>query len=242
MAKFDWVPYLEGKYLHYYQWFAVIATAALLLISFLSFFLYLVLCKISPSPPSSPRRISLNKSLIQKLKNITFNGSFICLTIIPLVWQALDGINILEGILGMLAISAIQIYLDNGRRLWKAETPIRYQASTLKTYLKLCLQLTPESIKLLKIAVVCAVIFNFLMYKTCISFFNVEIGWYSHSLGIGINTYVSRHLQLRESCPVGPPCHLYATVPEDPSYAFFLNIHTHKEVGQVTVFYQELDC
>ena len=33
---------------------------------------------------------------------------------------------------------------------------------------------------------------------------------------------------------------MYATVPEDPSYAFFLNLHTHTEVDKVVVFYQEL--
>ena len=34
---------------------------------------------------------------------------------------------------------------------------------------------------------------------------------------------------------------MYATIPEDPSYAFFLNLHTHPNAGPVTVFYQELD-
>ena len=33
---------------------------------------------------------------------------------------------------------------------------------------------------------------------------------------------------------------MYATIPEDPSYAFFLNLHTHTDVGKVDVFYQEL--
>ena len=44
-----------------------------------------------------------------------------------------------------------------------------------------------------------------------------------------------------DSCPPGAPCQLYATVPEDPSYAFFLNLHTHPNAGEVTVFYQEMD-
>jgi len=52
MAKFDWVPYLEGKYLHYYQWFAVIASTVLLVLSFLSFFLYLFLCKLQHHSPA----------------------------------------------------------------------------------------------------------------------------------------------------------------------------------------------
>jgi hypothetical protein len=34
---------------------------------------------------------------------------------------------------------------------------------------------------------------------------------------------------------------MYATVPEDPTTAFFLNLHTHVDVPEVTVFYQELN-
>lgn len=34
---------------------------------------------------------------------------------------------------------------------------------------------------------------------------------------------------------------MYATIPEDPGYAFFLNLHTHKDVDKVIVFYQELN-
>lgn len=46
MAKFDWIPYLEGKYLSYYQWFAVIASTVLIAFAFLSFIMYLVLSKV----------------------------------------------------------------------------------------------------------------------------------------------------------------------------------------------------
>lgn len=46
MARFDWIPYLEGKYLNYYQWFAVLGSSAMLVLAFLSFVIYLVLSKI----------------------------------------------------------------------------------------------------------------------------------------------------------------------------------------------------
>jgi hypothetical protein len=46
MAKFDWIPYLEGKYLSYYQWFAVIGSTVMLALAFISFFVYLGLSKI----------------------------------------------------------------------------------------------------------------------------------------------------------------------------------------------------
>ena len=94
------------------------------------------------------------------------------MTAIPLIFQALDAISLLEGILGMMLISVVHIYLDNGRRLWHPEIPFTYQTSTLKSYLQLCLKLTPEAKKRLKIAAVCAVLFPCLFYKTCVSFFN----------------------------------------------------------------------
>lgn len=57
-----------------------------------------------------------------------------------------------------------------------------------------------------------------------------------------MNTYALRFLELKTSCPPGPPCHVYATVPEDPHQAFFLNIHTHTDVEEVIVFYQEFNA
>ena len=78
------------------------------------------------------------------------------------------------------------------------------------------------------------------MYKTCITFYNAEVGYYNDWVGFGMNTYLSRMASLKQSCPPGPPCQLYATVPEDPSYAFFLNLHTHQDVDKVIVYYQEL--
>lgn len=92
MAKFDWVPYLEGKYLNYYQWFATIGSFVMLVLSLISAALYLILSKIAATNPHSHNQSS--KKLIDKLKNITFNGAFIFLTIIPLICSALDVINL----------------------------------------------------------------------------------------------------------------------------------------------------
>lgn len=141
MAKFDWVPYLEGKYLNYYQWFAAIGSFAMLVLSLLSAILYLILCKIAAVNPHA--RTHASKKLIDRLKNITFNGAFIFLTIIPLICSALDVINLVEGMLGMMLVSTIQIFLDNGRKQWIDDSPFNYRMPTLKAYLTLCLRLTP---------------------------------------------------------------------------------------------------
>ncbi len=33
---------------------------------------------------------------------------------------------------------------------------------------------------------------------------------------------------------------MYATVPQNPEEAYFLNLHTHVDVSNVTVYYQEV--
>jgi hypothetical protein len=89
MAKFDWVPYLEGKYLNYYQWFATIGSFALLVLSIVSFVLYLILCKIEKER-SGGWFLKDKKKIIDKLKDITFNATFVFIAIIPLICSALD--------------------------------------------------------------------------------------------------------------------------------------------------------
>ena len=115
MAKFDWVPYLEGKYLNYYQWFAAVGSFVMLVFALLLALIYLLLCKIHSLQPESS---SGKKKLIDRLKNVTFNGAFICLTLIPLICSALDVIYLITGMVGMMLVSTVQIFLDNGRQKW----------------------------------------------------------------------------------------------------------------------------
>jgi len=124
MARFDWVPYLEGKYLSYYQWFGFIGSFASLVLSILSFFTYLILCKIElhQNKYKFLSWASSKSQTIDKLKTVTFNAGFIFLSLIPLICQALDIIYLIEGILGQFAILLIGVYLDNGRKKWNNES------------------------------------------------------------------------------------------------------------------------
>jgi hypothetical protein len=176
--------------------------------------------------------------LIDWLKNFTFNGIFVSLSIIPVICSGLDVIYLVEGMLGMMAVDVVQIYLNNGRKKWDEETELTVHVPTIKKYISLCLKLSPDSVKDLKKSAVYSVLFPLLLYRTCLCFYNEEVGFYSYTVGFGINTYFSRIFQLKESCPVGGPCQMYATIPEDPSYAFFLNLHTHPDVSKVIVYYQ----
>jgi hypothetical protein len=143
--------------------------------------------------------------------------------------------------LGMMAVQTLQIFLNNGRSQWKEDAPFRMHLPTFKAFLTLSLKLTPPSKKALIKAAIISVVAPCFMYRTCLCFYNDEVGYYNDLLGFGVNTYLTRIFQLKDSCPSGAPCHMYATIPEDPATAFFLNLHTNPDVSKVIVYYQELN-
>lgn len=42
---------------------------------------------------------------------------------------------------------------------------------------------------------------------------------------------------MNDACPPGPPCHFYATVPENTANDVFINVHTNSAVRNVFVHY-----
>jgi hypothetical protein len=83
----------------------------------------------------------------------------------------------------------------------------------MQKFVNLSLKLSPRAKKMIKYAIVASIIAPLFMYKTCLCFYNAEIGYYNDRLGVGINTYFTRLFQLKVSCPEGAPCQMYATVP-----------------------------
>jgi hypothetical protein len=118
MAKFDWFPYLEGKYLTYYQWFAFLGSTALFLLAFLSIVVYLALCKIKFHEQEYSRSSTIFKSIIEGLKHIFFNATFVILSLIPLICAGLDATYFAVGFVGMCVILILLAILNNGRRRW----------------------------------------------------------------------------------------------------------------------------
>ena len=78
------------------------------------------------------------------------------------------------------------------------------------------------------------------LMDTCITFFHEDIGFSIVHGDLAISTGFSRRFglhRLHEICPVGPPCHIYATIPEDATHAAFINIHTNKAVKSILVYF-----
>jgi hypothetical protein len=141
----------------------------------------------------------------------------------------------------MGVILAALMILNNGRRRWSLEKDNVFSRSAWEAFVELMLRIDPKTVKQIKVALLIALLSNMFMYRSCLCFYNDDVGYYNPHFGFGINTYATRLTQLHKSCPPGPPCHVYATVPENPEEAFFLNIHTHVDVKEVTVYYRELD-
>jgi len=72
----------------------------------------------------------------------------------------------------------------------------------------------------------------------CISTFSDKYGYYWLEVRRVSSTF-TRWFDYKKVCPPGAPCHIYTTVPEDTATGFFLNVHTHTDVQEITVMYQE---
>ena len=137
----------------------------------------------------------------------------------------------------MSGILILLIFLNNGRDKWDSQ--YYYDTvSNAKKFISLCLRVESKQKKSIIKVIAISVVATLFMYKTCICFYNDDIGYYSELFGFGVNTYFTRLFQLKKSCPPGPPCQLYATIPEDPAHDFFLNVHTHEDVKNVMIYYR----
>lgn len=86
-----------------------------------------------------------------------------------------------------------------------------------------------------------SILLNGLAYRSCLCFYNDEIPYYNKLLGFGLSSMITRFLYLPIACPIGAPCQLYTTLPEDSITSVFVNIHTHSSVDNVTVYYAPVD-
>ena len=107
MATFDWIPYLEGKLMTYYEIIALIFSIIALLFAFISYMVYLLLSKYS---------------ILPAIKDSAFKHIFTFLSSIPLICAALDVLYLIEGIIGMAAVLILGAILENGRQKWNPST------------------------------------------------------------------------------------------------------------------------
>ena len=105
MATFDWIPYLEGKYMTYYQIGALVFSAIACVFSLISYFIFLAYSGTSHT----------------KIKNFAFHSIFSCLSSIPLICAAFDVIFFLEGVILMGLVLLSGEIIKNGINLVQME-------------------------------------------------------------------------------------------------------------------------
>lgn len=72
----------------------------------------------------------------------------------------------------------------------------------------------------------------------CLSSFNgIRAGSIIPDELASVSTRFSRMINLPKMCPPGPPCHVFATLPENASNSILINVHTHVSVENVTLYY-----
>jgi ABC-type Fe3+ transport system permease subunit len=177
MAKFDWIPYLEGKYLTYYQWFAVIGSTALLALSLLSFVLYLLLCRIKTRRDrlQGMQNIHQEGNRLHALKEWFLSLGFVFFSMIPLICAALDVLYLFEGAIGMAAILILMVYVRNGTKQYEHVSSFEHA----NTFVRKALHLGSSAKKQIIKMIVIAILANLFLYKTCLCFYNSEIGYYN---------------------------------------------------------------
>jgi hypothetical protein len=94
--------------------------------------------------------------------------------------------------------------------------------------------------KRLKLIIGLAFFWPFLFMNTCFSFYDTRQGLQLAGQ-MSISTWIIRQFELREACPPGPPCHIYATLPEDSATGVFINTHTNTRYSDMTVYFDTQD-
>lgn len=229
---FYWVPYFEGKRLNYYQYFALVGSTVMAIIALILYTIYLQLKKCNKQ-----KRLQ-GLATNTKLESFFYRATFGFLSMVPLICSATDTINTVFGMVGMMAILSYMVITNTRQQLER-----RHQGGENQPLLGVtALQSQRTLKKKLLIVGIISIVVPLFCHRTCLCFYNNEIGYYNNLLGFGINTMFTRFFQLQKACPPGPPCHLYTTLPEDSITSVFVNLHTHIGVDNVTVHYQEIDA
>jgi len=71
--------------------------------------------------------------------------------------------------------------------------------------------------------------------NSCMAYYTPEYG--SSFDAYTISTSLSRLFTIEKKCPTGRICHIYSTLPEDPSTSIILNVQTGSDLSQIQVLY-----
>ena len=266
---YQWVPFLNGAYFTYSEYFAGAVCGGFLVLGSLLIFIAWLLNKLlinSSSQPSigskqqvqqqnddfllseTPLNIltDSDSSSIMRKENfdliasvtiyINWAGWFL-LSMMPVSLSLFDVlISPLIGAILMFGILCCRLtsrYFSNVLCLNKkfqqdkisAQVCFKKKASINSSYRRNLILLFIISISV-----------SFSLTGGCIAFYEDYVGLNILNL-LSFSTTLMRYFQLNDACPPGPPCHVYATLPEEASTGVFINVHTSDIYENVTILY-----
>ena len=175
--------------------------------------------------------------------------SLIFLSFSPISWSALNQISIALPIFIMLILYYIRFFIDvydfvpQAKKKLSSNSDENIFKRKLKNFVRINI-LAFRNKKIFFITSNVLIIFfsifiPFFFENTCISLFNPPIGFYFADY-IDISTKITRQITEGYKCPAGPPCHVYATLPENATTGVFINFHTNTDYDSASVFWDEL--
>ena len=178
------------------------------------------------------------KNRILRYLNSLFSWlSWLSISSIPAWLSGFDVISLSFGIFSSVAILLLRLYLS---LYYNCPVIVIEETRGITRYQKVLtsmITLHPRKIAAGLACVFLAGLFmNMLTYKSC---FNEHVDATFEPIFYGgkyiYSSAFTRRLYLDKTCPPGPPCQLYATLPFDTATSVFLNVHTHTDIRTITV-------
>ena len=175
--------------------------------------------------------------------------SLIFLSFSPIGWSALNQMSIAASIFIMLILYYIRFFIDIYDFSPQAKKKLNENSSEniIKRKMKNFLRINILAFRNLKCFFITAnvliiffsIFIPFFFENTCISLFNPPIGFYFGDY-LDVSTKITRSISENYKCPTGPPCHVYATLPENATTSVFINFHTNIKYNEPVVQWDDL--
>ena len=229
LVMFWFFPFLQGRDLDYRQYFALMTISIAGIVSFLSIFLYLFLSSLRSSHHFSQVNFWFSE--------LSLYLGYIALTVVVTSFSIFDFVSVY-----------VTLPVASGLMLWRFWQWCRncYAGSSgqqgegwvkrvVRTVTVVEMNHTVMFYVLLIVSGLVGVVFPPVSAGLCLCYYNTDMGIVFGDTSL--STRLTRYLTMPESCPPGPPCHVYLTLPEDSSHFVFLNAHASPHYDSLKVHY-----
>jgi len=229
---FWFFPFLQGRDLDYREYFAAMVFCIALLVAFLFYFLALLASSLAPKLQAC---LSLQVSFW--IYQLTLTVAYIGLTVAVTTFSMFDFVSVYVTLLPAAGLMTWR-FLQWGRDCHAGVNPVPGEGGlsrALRTLTVMELSRPVEFYGLLILTVLIGVVFPIVSEGLCLCYYNPGMGVVVGSSSL--STRLTRLFTMPESCPSGPPCHVYLTLPDDSAHFAFINAHTSPDYDVLTVHY-----